>query len=215
MIRYALKRNVDYVWLLNNDTVVDTGALRPLVDEATSDSSVGMVGSKIYYYLPPDVIWFGGGTIDMSTGKTLHDHWQERDVGQSEEPRDVGYVTGCSVLVPRQLMEDVGLMDTRFFLYYEETDWETRAKRCGWRIRYQPKSKVWHKVSSSSGLNSPTQVFHFAKSGMLFAKKHISDRSLLPLLAAMRHEVLPFLVRGKLVTAVAGIRGARAGMNDE
>lgn len=211
-IRHALEQGVDYVWLLNNDTEVDRGALTALVMEALSDTSIGMVGSKIYYYKPPDMIWFAGGTVNMRTGKTEHILSQQRDVGQWDEPRDMDYVTACSMLVSRETIESIGVLDTMFFLYFEETDWEVRAKSNGWRVRYTPKSTVWHKVSSSSKFNSPTMVFHFAKSSILFARKHISARPFLPLLVTVRHQVLPFLVRGKLTTAAAGIRGLRSGI---
>lgn len=211
-IDHALRQGADYVWLLNNDTVVDSKALETLVKEALSDDTIGMVGSKIFYHEPPDLIWFAGGTVDMQTGRTEHLLIKQRDTGQPEEPRDVGYVTACSMLVSRRTVEDVGLMDTRFFLFYEETDWAIRARHSGWRVRYQPRSRVWHKVSSSAKFNSPTMVYHFARSSMLFAKKHISSRPLLPLLVTVRYQVLPFLVRGKVATAAAGARGARAGM---
>ncbi len=213
-IKYALEQGTDYVWLLNNDTVVDPAALTALVEEALFGSFIGMVGSKVYYYEPCDLIWFAGGTVSMVTGKTEHLLSRQRDIGQHYQSCDVDYVTACSMLVSREAIGSIGLLDTRFFLYYEETDWAMRAKRNGWRVRYQPTSKVWHKVSSSSVLNSSTMVFHFAKSSMLFARKHISPWPILPFLVTIRHQVLPFLVRGKFSTAAAGIRGARAGLKD-
>jgi GT2 family glycosyltransferase len=211
-IRYALERGADHVWLLNNDAVVHPGSLTPLVKEALSEASIGMVGSKINYYQDPDVIWFAGGTIDPLTGKTGHSLMGKKDTGGRDEPRDVDYASACSLLVTRGVLEDVGLMDTRFFLYFEETDWAARCRRRGWRVRYQPASKIWHKVSRASKLDSPGMIFHFTRSSMLFARKHISSRPVLPLIVVSRHHVLPFLARGKMATALAGIRGLWSGL---
>jgi len=210
-IRHALGRGADHVWLLNNDAVVYPGALSALVKEALSDDSIGMVGSKIYYYQAPDVIWFAGGTIDPLTGKTGHSLMGEKDTGGRDEPRDVDYASACSLLVKRAVIEDVGLMDTRFFLYFEETDWAVRCRRRGWRVRYQPASRILHKVSRASKLDSPVMIFHFTKSSMLFARKHISSLPVLPLIVVSRHHVLPFLARGRIRTAAAGVRGLWSG----
>lgn len=211
-IRYALERGADYVWLVNNDAVVDPGSLTALVKEALSDVSIGMVGSKINYHQAPEVIWFAGGTINPLTGKTGHSLMGNKDNGGRDEPRDVDYVSACSLLVTRGVIEDVGFMDTRFFLYFEETDWAVRCRRKGWRVRYQPASRIWHKVSRSSKLDSPVMIFHFTRSSMLFARKHISSRPVLPLIVVSRHHVLPFLARGKIATATAGIRGLWSGL---
>ena len=214
-IKYALQRGADYVWLLNNDTVVDATALTTLVEEALQSRDMGMVGSKIYYHDYPDIIWFAGGTINMTTGRTEHILSLKRDSARViERPRDVDYLTACSMLVSRITIEQIGLLDTRFFLYYEETDWAVRARQNGWRVRYQPQSKVWHKVSRSSGLNSPTMVYHFARSSMIFARKHISPVPILPLLVTTRHQVLPFIARGRFITAAAGIQGTVSGITD-
>lgn len=211
-IEHALERGADYVWLLNNDTVVDPKALETLVEEAMSEGSIGMVGSKVYYHEPPDLIWFAGGKIDRLTAKTSHAGMNERDGEEWSVPRDVDYASGCSLLVSEKVLRSVGLMDTRFFLYFEETDWAIRARKKGWRIRYQPSSKVWHKVSRSAKLNSPGMILHFCKSGVLYARKHVRSRLPFVFLVLARHHVLPFVARGKFTSAAAGIRGATAGL---
>ncbi len=211
-IAYAMKRRVDFVWLLNNDTEVHPKALSSLVAEAQSGDVVGIVGSKIYYYDTPDTLWFAGGTVNRWTTQTGHVGMGKTDLGQWDTSRDVDYVSGCSMLVSREVIEDVGVLDARYFLYFEETDWATRAIQKGWRVRYQPGSKVWHKVSKSAGLNSPVMIFHFSKSSMLYAKKHMPSRLPFTALVLIRHHVLPFLARGKLATAAAGLRGLKTGL---
>jgi GT2 family glycosyltransferase len=211
-IRYAINEGADFLWLLNNDTVVDTEALNALITEAVSDRRVGMVGSKIKWYYQPDTIGNAGGAISTSTARTWLVGAGEADVGQWDMPRDVDWVSGCSMLASKELVEDVGLLDRRFFLFFEETDWAIRARQKGWRVRYQPKSTVWHKVSSSVKRDSPNMVFHFARSSVLFAKKHASSRFLLSLGMTAVFWVLRPLLRGSLAAASAGVRGLISGL---
>lgn len=211
-IRYAINEGADFLWLLNNDTVVDTEALNALITEAVSDRRVGMVGSKIKWYYQPDTIGNAGGAISTSTARTWLVGAGEADVGQWDMPRDVDWVSGCSMLASKELVEDVGLLDRRFFLFFEETDWAIRARQKGWRVRYQPKSTVWHKVSSSVKRDSPNMVFHFARSSVLFAKKHAASRFLLSLGMTAMFWVLRPLLRGSLAAASAGVRGLISGL---
>lgn len=152
-IEYAMRMNADYILLLNNDTVVDQNFLDELVNAAESDSQIGIAGAKIFYYDEPDRIWYAGGRIEYWKGWISHIGIRERDAGQHDTPRDVGYITGCCMLVKRTVIEKIGKLDESFFIYGEDADWSIRAARAGFRLRYVPSSKVWHKVSSSSGGN--------------------------------------------------------------
>ena len=153
-IRHALKNGVDYVWLLNNDTVVDPHALTAMIDLAVRNREIGILGSKIYYFDKPDILWFAGATIDWKRAISAHIGRLEKDVGQYENEKEVERVTGCSMLIRREVLENVGLFDEKFFLYAEEVDLCVRARKKGYRNYYVPKSIVYHKVSISSGESS-------------------------------------------------------------
>lgn len=154
-IRNALGEGADYIWLLNNDTLVTPGALSALVEQAEADPSIGMAGSKILSYPPPSLILYAGGRIDISTGETEHIGYGCEDRGLFDRTCDTGYITGCSMLVKRRLIEDTGLMDESYFLYFEETEWCVRAHRTGYRLVYAPGSVVYHKESAAvRGLGS-------------------------------------------------------------
>jgi len=147
-IRFALSHGADYVWLLNNDTTVDPQALTALVETAAADPGIAFVGSKIYYYDKPDVIWCAGGTIDLAEGgRTDHPGMGQEDRGQFESISDVGYVTGCSLLASRAAIEAIGLLPEEYFLYFEETDWNLAAQKKGYRTVMAPASHVWHKYA--------------------------------------------------------------------
>jgi len=146
-IRYALEHGGEYVWLLNNDTVVYPDALTEMVRLAQSDPSIGMVGSKIFFYAEPDVLWYAGGTFDVKNGGIAgHIGWGQKDSGQFDHVIDVDYITGCSLLVKKKVIDEIGLMPEEYFLYFEETDWNHSAKKAGFRTVVAQKSLIWHKV---------------------------------------------------------------------
>lgn len=146
----AYASNYSYYWMLNNDTVVDKDSLTYLVDELDSHDDVGIAGSKIYYY-NSDIIWFAGGKVNTYTGNTTHVGLREQDKGQFNCRQETDYITGCSLFFRKNLIDTIGLMKEDYFLYFEETDWNLRAKANNWKIVFVPQSKIYHKISLSSG----------------------------------------------------------------
>ena len=150
-IRFALSKDADYIWLLNNDTVVDQNALTSMVETGENVPECGILGSKIYYYDKPGIIWFAGATISWTEAVSNHIGQNQIDHAEYNSIREVERVTGCSMLVKRDVCEKIGLMDENLFLYAEELDWCVRAKKAGYKILYIPDSKIYHKISSSTG----------------------------------------------------------------
>lgn len=152
-IDVAIANNADYILLLNNDTIVDENFLTELVNKSESDPSIGMAGPKIYYYSHQNVIWFAGGGISWWSGWTYHNGIRKVDKGQFDKLEKVDYLTGCCLLVKREVIEKVGKLDESYFMYGEDVDWCVRASRAGFKLIYVPSSVIWHKVSASSGGN--------------------------------------------------------------
>jgi GT2 family glycosyltransferase len=150
-MKHALERGTEYVLLLNNDTVVDCEFLSQLVHVAESDKKVGMVGPKIYYYGEQKRIWFAGGRIEWWKGWVSHNGIREHDIGQYDAMKEVDYLTGCCMLVKREVIERVGLLDESYYIYGEDADWCIRAARAGYSLLYVPSAIVWHKLSASTG----------------------------------------------------------------
>jgi len=170
-LRYAIVQGADYALLLNNDTVVDPAFLRILVDAVQAEPAVGIAGPTICYHERPDVIWSAGGAIDWQRGSTRMVGLDERDEGQfGAEPRTVDFVTGCAILVRRAVMEQVGLLDERFFAYYEETEWCVRVARAGYKILHVPLARMWHKISPSTQADSPLVHYYMTRNRLLFLK---------------------------------------------
>lgn len=173
-IRCALENGADYVWLLNNDTIVDRSTLSSLVGVAESDPGIGIVGSKIYSFSEPGVISFAGATIDWVKGKSSHIGRGEVDNGQYDRVSEVDRVSGCSMLVKKEVCEKVGLLDEAFFLFVEDVDWCVRAKLAGFRINFAPSSNVWHKEGSSihKAENSLYSYYNTRNFLLLIRKNH-------------------------------------------
>jgi hypothetical protein len=150
-LREVLARGDEYALLLNNDTTVEPDFLQPLVAAAENDPAVGLVGPKILYYNRPHVIWFAGGVIRPTFGYVRHYGQRKPDNGCWDQPRSVSFLTGCCLLIRREALEKVGLLDEGYYLYSEDADYCLRATRAGYTLWYEPKSRVYHKVSSSTG----------------------------------------------------------------
>ncbi len=152
-IEHALTKKADAILLLNNDTIVENNFLTAMIDELLSNEQNGMVGPKILYFAAPKKIWFAGGIIKWHQGWMMHRGIREDDHGQYDYPTSTDYISGCCLLVKREVVEKIGMLDESYFIYGEDADWCERAKREGFLLRYAPKAIIWHKVSASSGGN--------------------------------------------------------------
>ncbi|WP_077619796.1 glycosyltransferase family 2 protein [Bacillus sinesaloumensis] len=173
-IEKAYKEGFSYFWLLNNDTTVEKSALTKLVDEIEHNSKIGIVGSKILYY-GTNKIWFAGGKLNTISGFTKHVGFEEEDKGQFDKIREVDYITGCSLLFKQELLEKVGFLPEDYFLYFEETDWNIKVSKNGFKILFVPESIVYHKVSSSSGGDkspSPFIPYYFLRNRYVMIKRN-------------------------------------------
>ena len=161
-LRHVLCDGLEYAWLLNNDTEVDTAALRELLAVSEKNPAVGMISSKIYYFGTP-VLWYAGAEINPWTGRARARGKNQKDTGEYDTACQTGYATGCSLLVRSKVIRMIGMMRQDYFLYYEETDWNIRAQNSGWQSWYAPKSVVFHKVGQSlrtASNNPPVLVYY-------------------------------------------------------
>jgi GT2 family glycosyltransferase len=148
-IRYAMEHGTDYVALLNNDTIVDQAFLSELIKVAEADPLVGMVASKIYYYYYPNIVQYIGGRINWLIGINETQTQNQVDQGQYDKIIEQDYVPATSCVIKRELVENIGYLDPFYFFAIEEFDYCTRAKRAGYKVIFNPKSRVWHKWNKS------------------------------------------------------------------
>lgn len=173
-IEYALNNGYEYVLLLNNDTEVDKQMLTKMLEKASEDI---LVTCKMYYYTPSNKIWYAGGQINWNKGTTTHFGMDEFDVDKYNESRFVEYTPTCCLLVHRFIFEKIGIMDEKYFMYYDDTDFCARVKNNGFRVWYEASAKLWHKVSSSSGgEDSPLSIYYCTRNRLYFIDKHCKNK---------------------------------------
>jgi GT2 family glycosyltransferase len=183
-IRYAgLLDDYQYLWLLNNDTVVEKNALSELVRKAEENLKlkIGLIGAKVMYYDQPCIFQcVGGGRYNPLLATPAPIGSNEKDVGQydiEELPSQMYLVMGACTLVSKPFIQDVGYMGEEYFLYFEEQDWAERGRRKGnWQLGYAYKSKIYHKSGKSTGGKNRVQMtsfsdFYYQRSKILFTKK--------------------------------------------
>lgn len=177
-IKYALKRNSDYVLLLNNDTIVDRKFLTELVNVSKKDVKIGITTSKIYYADKPNVLWSTGNKIDTRRlFAYISESKNQIDLGQYDIVKEIDCAWGCSILIPNNLFVKIGLFDERYFMYVEDIDLCIRIKESGHKILYAPKSKVWHKISAASGGGWTTaQTYYNTRNYILMAHKLLTTK---------------------------------------
>lgn len=175
-IEEAIKNGADYVLLLNNDTIVDPIFLDKLIEAGESDKNIGIIGSKIYFYSDPNRIWFAGGKINWLKTKGYHLKLNEKEPDRQgsdgiEKILPADYITGCAILIKREVIEKIGYLGEDYFLYYEDTDYCLRARKSGWQCVLAPKSHIWHKISQSTKELSPSYIYYHTRNGLLMAKR--------------------------------------------
>jgi GT2 family glycosyltransferase len=192
-IKEALRSNdhVDYVMLLNPDTIVHDGAISALVDFMDSNPHVGIAGSLLVnaeglvessaHRAPSPLAELeSSARLDMLS-RALH-RYAVTPLMQ-DTAHECDWVSGASLIVRREVFEEIGLMDEGYFLYFEEVDFCLRAQRAGWKVWFVPESRVVHFEGASTGIQSvarrrPTYWYdsrrryfikHFSVSGLILA----------------------------------------------
>jgi GT2 family glycosyltransferase len=194
-MRAALERGADCLFLLNNDTTVDPGLLEPLVRLAQSDPAIGIVGPKMLYHSDPDIIWSMGGRVDWRGNSRLLGEGSRDAPGDA--PRDVDFIVGCGLMVKRDVLLRVGLLDERYFMYYEESDLCARVRKAGYRVVYQPVARLWHKVSRSAGADSELTLYYMRRNVLLYLALHGTRPGLLAALGDALRLAAVWTVQGK------------------
>ena len=170
-IRAAVESGADWVFVLNEDTVLAPDCVARLVEEGQRDPRAGVLGPMVYHHDEPEVIQSAGGGLTRLWAD-YHRGQNERDDGQLRDPRPVQWVSGCAILVRRDVIESVGPLDERFFIYWEETDWCVRAAEAGWRIVHVPAAKVWHKGVQRHYRPKPSVTYYSTRNHLLFLRTH-------------------------------------------
>lgn len=170
-IQLAMVQGAEWIFVLNEDTIVHPDCLTEMMQVAAQDARIGVVGPMVYHHDEPNVIQSAGGQLDRFW-QARHIGENESDQGQFAQPRDVDWLSGCAILVRRQVIEQVGALDERFFYYWEETEWCMRARRAGWRLVHVPQAQLWHKGVQRNYVPSPNVTYYQTRNRLLALQKH-------------------------------------------
>lgn len=198
-MRRALADGCDWVLLLNNDTVAAPDFLETLLRETPA----GAVSCpKMLFLDPPDEIWFAGGELDRATGKVRHLGGHEKDGPAFAEKKQVSFITFCCVLLPRQVIEQVGFLDETLFMYCEDVDYCIRLADAGVPLWFLPDARIWHKAGGSAG--GMLSVYYITRNTLYLTCKGKSR-------GYIRVKTLPVLLAGAARYALTKLLGRKKG----
>ena len=173
-IRRALELGVDHVLPLNNDTVVDGGAIPALVDAMGAHPRAAGVCPLIYYAEPADVVWYSGAVYDPSRGRAGRMlGFGTKDAPTTSEPYETTWLTGAALMIRRVALERIGLFDEDLFYLCEDVDWSLRARAAGYTLHVAPRAVVWHAVSRAHGGEySPSTTYYGVRNQLVVCRRH-------------------------------------------
>lgn len=172
----ALAEGCDYVMILNNDTEVQPDAVSQLVAAAERGGKVGAVGPKILYAEAPDKVWFGGGRFSRTRAVGLHRLEGVVDpTPEGAEVEEVTFLTGCCLLLPAEVVREVGGFEEDYFAYVEDVELSLRLSARGYRLLYQPAARIVHHITPGSAAPTPFQLLHSVRNRRRLVRRHYGD----------------------------------------
>jgi GT2 family glycosyltransferase len=162
------KTKKDFILILNNDTVLDKNFIKEMWN---NKNKADILGSKNYYFDKKYLLWSVGSSVNQLTMKASLVGNKQIDKGQwdSFSPEQI---VGSAMLINRKVIDKIGFLDEKYFCYYEETEWQTRAKKTGFKISWVPSAILWHKVGlSTGGGRTPTSAYYLTRNRAFYIKK--------------------------------------------
>lgn len=222
-IERALERGAEWVVLLNNDALVEPDAIRAFRAAAASHPEAGVLGGKLYFSDPPDLIWFAGQRFNTLLGYSGRPAgYRKPDKAEYQEPKEIGRAVGALMAVPRSVIEEVGMLDDSLFLYVEDVEWCLRIRSAGHTVRLVPDATAVHHVSASSGgeHGSVATMYYGVRNTVFVCERHrplarpLSSLRRLVIFGTFFGQALVFAERRSLATAAVrdGFRDARRGV---
>ena len=216
-IRAALARGARRVLLLNSDTLVPPDMLGILERALDADPRVGIVGPVIVAMNDPGQVQSMGIAYIESTGRMRHHGYGTRRSPAAAVPRDVDGVSGCAMLIRRELIERIGLLTEDYFFGFEDLDFCLRARAAGFRTACIDAATVLHEGSVSMGRQSGERIYFATRNHLLLARRFGGHRSALSRwfqVGAIMALNLAYALKASDVPRRAGLAAFVAGVRD-
>ncbi len=169
-IKQALNDGCTHLLLLNNDVLIEQGHMFAQMMELSNKEDI--ITPKIFYF-DTGKVWMAGGYMDYKRALGVHYGMNKQDAPEFNIAKHITYAPTCFLLIKSEVFKQVGLMDEKYFAYYDDTDFVLRAMRSGYRLWYEPSLYLFHKVSSSSGGdNSPFYIYYGNRNKIYFIRKN-------------------------------------------
>ncbi|MBI1222152.1 MAG: glycosyltransferase [Bacteroidetes bacterium] len=164
----------DFIFLLNNDTLVKPGFITPILQLFEQKPEAGIISPRLMYAFEPGIVQFAGSKgMNPYTGRSFSIGWKEKDQEAFHQSYPSSTAHGAAMCIRRSVLEKIGLMWEGYFLYYEELDFCERAKKAGFSIWYCGDSEVTHKESMSTGKDSPLKTYFLNRNRLLFIRRNM------------------------------------------
>ncbi len=218
-LRLAAEQGYDFSLLINNDAFAAPDMLEKLLAERGSD--IGLLSPKIYYESDPRRIWFAGGRRSPKTLDLQDTGHGQIDGTQFSSSRDVDYLLGTCLLVNMAAVKVVGLLDERYFFYFEDLDWSLRFVEEGFRLRLVADAHLYHRIAVSTGGEEDTALrrYYLARGSVVFWGSHTKLGNA-PIIVGFRlisavKMIGRLALTGNWTVAGAYLRGLRDGWKDK
>lgn len=169
----AFEQNCDLILMINNDTIVSPDFLNPMINKMYIKNNIGIVTGKIYYYEDKKVLWSIGGELNLLKASAKYYGTNEVDEGQFDKIQELGIASGCFMLIDCLMLRRIGLLSENFFFRGEEWEFSYRVRNNGYKIVFEPKAHIYHKVSRSHNRLSYYDIYSAYRGKLIFSKSYI------------------------------------------
>lgn len=167
-----LADKTEYIFSTTNDVLVDPEIINVLVDFAEADPKAGVLGTRIFFFDRPQILWHAGGRIHPLHGHSFHYGWERKDAPRYQKIRECDFVTGCGFLLRSAALQRVGYFREDFIFYSEDAELCYRIREAEYKVLYIPDAKMWHKTGTTLAKNRPVQLRYSTRNGLYLLNEH-------------------------------------------
>lgn len=161
-----------YIFSTTNDVLVDPEMINVLVDYAEQHPDAGVLGTKIYFFDRPNVLWHAGGAVNPLHGHSRHIGWERKDHPRYGNVRECPFVTGCGYLLRSEVLKRIGFFHEPLVFYSEDAELCYRFREAGYKVLYIPEAKMWHKTGTTLAKNRPVQLQYSTRNQLYLIQRH-------------------------------------------
>lgn len=179
------KSSGSYVFVGNDDLVFEKNSLKNLIDYSQNNPGVGILGGKIFYKSQPKKLCSSGHSMNKWTGNVY-------PITSSNRIKELDWIQGCALLVPRKVLDKIGLFDPGYYIFFEDFDLAIRARDAGFKVVCLPEVTFWHGESLTVDKNKTQKYFHWYQSKIRFVLKNLPLVNILSILFIQTLFIIPY-----------------------